>query len=112
MKLHVLLWLVLALAGYTRLANLEGTFAQGKVFFGGLDSYYHVRRITLAVEHYPAVPTSDAYVNYPDGARLDWPVGFDLAAASLVKLAQVFAPGQRTLEVVLTFINPALGVLT
>lgn len=107
-----LLLLVVAVASYTRLTNWAGAFGPGgDVRFGGLDSYYHVRRVELTVRHYPRVPMFDAWANHPEGARLDWPIGFDLALATVCKLAMWLAPSPTTLHAIAALFDPLLGVL-
>ena len=49
------------------------------------DAYYHLRRIQFAVHHFPAVPAFDPYVNFPEGARIIWPPGFDLLLATAAR---------------------------
>ncbi len=62
---------------------------RGAVFLGN-DAYYHVRRIQYAASHYPTVLDFDPYVNFPEGAPIYWPHGFDLLLASAARL---FLPG-------------------
>lgn len=112
----VLLLLVLLLAGYTRLTNWAGVFdhdhtGQAQVFYGGVDSYYHMRRVQLTIHHYPRVPFFDAYVNHPEGATLDWPATFDFVLATLCLAGQHLSGSTRAAEVIAALFSPALGVL-
>lgn len=50
------------------------------------DPYYHLRRIQYAVAHFPRIIDFDPFVNFPEGARIVWPPGFDLLLAAAAKL--------------------------
>src|SRR4029078_9396826 len=55
---------VVALATVPRLSTAEGTFRDSGVVLGGEDSYYHMRRIELALDNGGVIPPVDRYVNY------------------------------------------------
>ena len=75
-----------------RLSNVAGTFRDSGVVLGGEDSYYHMRRIELALGNGGVIPAVDPYVNYPEGALLDWPPGFDLTLAGITTLVRSVWP--------------------
>jgi asparagine N-glycosylation enzyme membrane subunit Stt3 len=83
---------VVAVATVPRLSNVEGTFRDSGVVLGGEDSYYHMRRIELALDNGGVIPPVDRYVNYPEGALLDWPPGFDLTLAGITAIVRSVWP--------------------
>ena len=108
---RVLLACVLLLAAATRLANIPGVFVGGEVLINDEDSAYHWHRASLAATRYPKVHSFDAYTNYPTGARMMWPIGFDLALATLVRAVGLVTAGHVRPEVVGVLFDPLLGVL-
>ncbi|NQT54556.1 hypothetical protein HQ576_21045 [bacterium] len=84
-------------------------FVGGRVLLPGYDTYYHMRRIQGAVEHFPHVPSFDAFVNYPSGARIYWPEGFALPLAALAKAAGA-TPWSAEVERVCAWAIPGLGL--
>ncbi len=108
----MLLGLVLLLAAATRLANVPGVFVGGRILIWDEDSSYHWHRAWLAAERYPKVHTFDWYTNYPTGARMMWPVGFDLALATLVRVVGFVSGGRVTPLAVGVLFDPLLGVLS
>jgi dolichyl-diphosphooligosaccharide--protein glycosyltransferase len=95
-----------------RCLNYKGVFAGADVIFYGIDSYGHMRRIMLAVLHFPQVPTFDYFLNYPGGAEIPWPVGFDFLLAGGAWLLGGFGPPARyTLESICALATPVLGTL-
>ena len=102
---------VLVAAFFIRARDARHVFVGGRVLVPGYDEYYHLRRIQKTVEAFPRVPCFDAYVNYPEGARIYWPEGFDLALATLAKLAGA-RPWTAQVERVCAWAIPVLGVLT
>ncbi|HVN75337.1 MAG TPA: STT3 domain-containing protein [Thermoanaerobaculaceae bacterium] len=108
---RVLLAVVLLLAAATRLANIPGVFVAGQVLISDEDSAYHWHRALLAAKRYPRVHTFDYYTNFPTGARMMWPIGFDLALATLVRAVEFATAGHVRPEVVGVLFDPLLGVL-
>ena len=108
----IILILVLALAVATRLANAPGVFVGGQVLIWDEDSAYHMYRSSLAAERFPKVHTFDSYTNFPTGARLMWPIGFDLALATLIRFVALVTGGHVRPEVVGVLFDPFLGVLS
>jgi len=106
---RALLFLLLAIAAYARLTNLGGVYLPQGIFLGGVDSYYHARRMQVLVENFPKVPLHDPYMNAPQGLDVDWFIGFDLALSWSAKLVGAIFP---TAELhVAVFFGPVLGVL-
>jgi dolichyl-diphosphooligosaccharide--protein glycosyltransferase len=83
---------VVVLATVPRMSNVAGTFRDSGVVLGGEDSYYHMRRIELALDNGGVIPPVDRYVNYPEGALLDWPPGFDLTLAGITAFVRSVWP--------------------
>lgn len=76
--------LVLALAAWVRVVTVFDVLGTGEVIPpGDGDSAYHLSRILYAVERFPALPTVDPNMNWPDGAACPWADGFDLLGAAL-----------------------------
>lgn len=84
----ILLAALLAGAAIRILPAWSTVFAGREVRFLSADPLYHLRRIQYAVHHFPSILNVDPYVNFPEGARIIWPAGFDLllAAASRILL--------------------------
>ena len=66
-----------------RFAVLPHVFTARGLIFPESDPFYHARRILLTLQHFPSVNQFDGYANFPEGARIYWPVGFDLGMAAL-----------------------------
>lgn len=77
----------LSAAGWARLAEAPRVLGQGELVPMDGDSAYHLRRILWAVERFPALPTVDRFMNWPDGAPCPWADGFDLLGAALARAA-------------------------
>ncbi|OGP81826.1 MAG: hypothetical protein A2Y95_00670 [Deltaproteobacteria bacterium RBG_13_65_10] len=71
---------------WVRFAPAPSILTPSGVILTESDPFYHARRILLALAHFPRVPQFDAYMNFPEGARIYWPSGFDLAMATLAGL--------------------------
>ena len=87
-------WLLLACAAglglAVRLACWGDTFADGRVYFYGNDSWYHMRRVVFALDHgfrLPDFGRIDPYLNYPEGGQGYWGPLFDWGVASLLSAA-------------------------
>ena len=70
-----------------RARDARYVFDGERVLVPGHDPHYHMRRIQHAVARWPAVPARDGWVNAPEGAEIYWPAGFDLALATLARVA-------------------------
>jgi len=95
-----------------RLRNLKAVLADGKVLFGLGDPYYHLRRVLLTLEHFPRVPSFDSYTNFPEGARIIWPPGFDLLVAAVSWIAGLGHPSRHRVEATAALLIPFLGAVT
>jgi len=71
-----------------------------------------MRRIFLTMAHYPSVPDFDFYVNFPTGALVNWPGGFDLLLATLSMALGEADPSPLFVERVCATSIPFLGTLT
>ncbi|HEV8376224.1 MAG TPA: hypothetical protein VGR38_08375 [Candidatus Polarisedimenticolia bacterium] len=101
---------VVALA--LRLRNIRGVLLGDRVLFGYDDPYYHLRRILLTLRHFPSVPAFDSYTNFPDGAVITWPPGFDLLVSLVCWIAGLGHPSDHRVEVVAALFVPFLGAAT
>ena len=81
------------------------------IFFG-TDPLYHMRRIFLTLADYPNVPVFDFYVNFPAGALVNWPPGFDFLLATLSKVLSPGEPSTLLVERVCAWSIPLLGTIT
>jgi asparagine N-glycosylation enzyme membrane subunit Stt3 len=103
---------VVLLAIAIRMRNLGAIFLSGFPVLFGTDPWYHLRRIELALHGGFGIPQFDSYVNFPTGALIDWPPGFDvLMAAGSLGLAP-FMPADYGLVGTLAVLVPILGALT
>jgi len=104
--------LVYAVAVILRLRNIRGVLVGDRVLFGFDDSYYHLRRVYLTLQHFPKVPSFDYYLNFPNGAIITWPPGFDLLVSFVCWIAGLGHPSPHRLEVAAALLIPFLGGLT
>lgn len=95
----------------TRLHNLAGIYLDRMTILFGTDSYYHLRRVELALHNGLPVPQFDTYVNFPMGATIDWPPGFDVLMAGSYLAIAPFLPDDVSLAAVLAAVIPVLGAL-
>jgi dolichyl-diphosphooligosaccharide--protein glycosyltransferase len=95
----------------TRLHNLAGIYLDEATILFGTDPYYHLRRIELAIHDWFAIPQFDSYVNFPTGATIDWPPGFDVLMAAGYLVVAPFLPDDVGLVAVLAAMIPVLGAL-
>jgi asparagine N-glycosylation enzyme membrane subunit Stt3 len=94
----VLLGLVIRTAAFRNFINPAGGF-----YFYNVDSYDHLRRVTLGVHSFPHVPVFDSYAGYPKGMGQIWSPLYDyiLSAISLL-----LGGSRTTIETVCFFANP------
>ena len=104
--------LVYAVAVLLRLRNFREVLMGDRVLFGFDDPYYHLRRIYLTMQHFPKVPAFDSYLNFPDGAVITWPPGFDLLVSTVCWIAGLGHPSMHRIEVTAALLIPFLGGLT
>ncbi|MBW1807135.1 MAG: hypothetical protein JRJ87_03000 [Deltaproteobacteria bacterium] len=83
-------------------------FSNGTVVLPGTDPYYHLWRAEMLVNSFPALPTFDAFISFPQGAHIPWPPGFDL----LVALPGLLGGGSSILATWGAVLMPLLGGLS
>jgi len=107
----VLLFVALFAGAAARVLSVRALVLSGPgALLLSTDPYYHARRIQHAVRHFPSVPEFDPFVNFPEGARIIWPKGFDLLLASAARLA-LPDPRPDLVERFCALAIPLLGVL-
>ncbi|MEM7409356.1 MAG: STT3 domain-containing protein [Myxococcota bacterium] len=74
-----------ALAALLRLLPGSSVFtSEGALLWDG-DSYYHMRRVAHALQHFPDFLFFDPYLDYPRGTEPHWPPGFDWTLAAILR---------------------------
>ncbi|MDD5758649.1 MAG: STT3 domain-containing protein [Desulfobulbaceae bacterium] len=81
----------------------------GGFYFYSIDSYDHLRRITLGVQRFPSLADFDYYAAFPLGLGQLWAPGFDYVLSALCSLA---GGGREVIETICFFFNPAVAALT
>jgi dolichyl-diphosphooligosaccharide--protein glycosyltransferase len=104
--------LVYGVALALRLRNVRSVLAGDRVLLGFDDPYYHLRRVLLTLTHFPRVPVFDFYTNFPQGARITWPPGFDLFVAGVSWIAGLGHPTRHQVEVTAALLIPFVGAVT
>ncbi|OYT73204.1 MAG: hypothetical protein CFK52_02770 [Chloracidobacterium sp. CP2_5A] len=109
--------LLYLLAFVVRLSNLGGVVTSFGVFPISTDSFYHLRRIQAAVADGLRVPDFDRYVNFPDGASVNWPFGFDWLYAAVTRGLYALSggaglPDEGWTVAVACFLTPLIGAAT
>ncbi len=104
----IMLWAFLGVfirtAAFRNFINPGGGF-----YFYNVDSYDHLRRVTLGVHSFPHVPIFDSYAGYPSGMGQIWAPLYDYVLSALC----VLLGGSRvTIETVCFFANPFYAALT
>ncbi len=99
------------LALILRLGNWVGVFTPVGVFPEGPDSYLHLRRILAAVSHFPFVPGTDRYLNFPEGGHTYWPYGFDIFYAAVIKLLTLGMADDWWATAIASLVTPVVGAL-
>jgi len=108
-----LVFLAALLALLIRCPNWGSTFPEpGRVVFSFSDPFYHMRRVSLAFEHFPRLPTLDFYSNFPEGAVEVWPPLFDQILIAFAWLIGLGHPSPYQIEIAGALAPPLLGVLT
>jgi dolichyl-phosphooligosaccharide-protein glycotransferase len=82
--------------------------AGGALVMPDTDPYYHLRRVSLLLEHGLDRSFHDAWLSFPGGAAIPWPPGFDL----LVSLPGWLGAGPGAVSLWGAWLSPALGGLT
>lgn len=105
--LPILLIGVLAL-GVRALGFSDVFSGDGEVVFRMDDASYHARRVFYGVANFPSVLSFDPYLNYPDGARVPWPLLYDW----LLSLVGWLLGGSAVVvNTILAWVSPVLGAL-
>jgi dolichyl-diphosphooligosaccharide--protein glycosyltransferase len=76
----------------------------------GSDAFYHLRRITHSVLHFPDVLVFDPYINFPTGAKPIWTPAFDWTIA--LALRPFVAGDLAAIERLAVWVPPVLGAAT
>lgn len=66
-----------ALAVFARLSRHATVWVGDAVIAPEPDAFYHLRRATLTLEHFPRVPLRDPWLDWPVGGAATWSPGFD-----------------------------------
>ncbi|MFC1850459.1 hypothetical protein ACFL27_09740 [candidate division CSSED10-310 bacterium] len=95
-----------------RLGRYEDAVFRGKIQFLGADTYYHMRRIHLAVMNWPQLIQFDSYLDYPQGAGVVNAPGYDFLTATLAFLAAGGRYNPEIVDLVGSLLPPLLGAST
>ncbi len=83
----LLLGLALALALLLRALGFEWVFVDdATLVFAPGDAQYHARRALYGFVNFPEVLFFDPYINFPGGAAISWPPGFDFTLSAFGRL--------------------------
>ena len=80
----------------------------GGFYFYSIDSYDHLRRITLGVKRFPSLADFDYYAAFPHGLGQLWAPGFDYLLSAICFLA---GGTRATIETICFFFNPFAATL-
>ena len=75
------------IAVLARISSWPEIFTQEGVLLADGDAYYHMWRIWHCVTHFPSILETDGYMNFPMGAQVPWPPGFDWVTAALIRFS-------------------------
>lgn len=81
---------------------------QGGFHFYSIDSYDHLRRITLGVNLFPSLANFDYYAAFPQGLGQIWAPGFDYMLSAICLLA---GGSKEVIETICFFFNPFAAAL-
>lgn len=101
--------LLLGGAAWLRLSGWRRVLISGELMPQGGDSAYHLRRIMLAAESFPRVPTFDPWMNWPEGGLCHWAPGMDFLGGGLVRGAGA-DPGTLSAAVLVSLLPVLFGV--
>ncbi|MBX7222766.1 MAG: hypothetical protein K1Y36_22650 [Blastocatellia bacterium] len=106
-------WVVLfPLALVFHLTNWKGVFTPAGVLPLATDSYLHLNRVERTLEHFPLVPNTDFFINFPVGGYVYWPVGFDFLYAALVKILTLGNPTPAKTAAICAVLTPVFSAMT
>ncbi|UCG91445.1 MAG: glycosyltransferase family 39 protein, partial [candidate division WOR-3 bacterium] len=97
---NILLAVILGIGFFLRFAHGYLRHIMLGITFITPDPYYHVRRIVLAAQHFPHLPTFDYYLSYPTGAHCIWPPLYDFLCAMLAFIIGIGNPSVKLIEFV------------
>ncbi len=100
-----------ALALAVRSLSWPQVFQGGRVVFFGMDAWYHMRRVAIALSGNGWPPSFDPYLNFPHGAMPIWPPYFDALLAWAVWPAAALG-GFGAAEAAAAWLPPLVGALT
>ncbi|MBN2383583.1 hypothetical protein JXQ70_11945 [bacterium] len=76
------------------------------------DALYHLVRIQQTLEHYPFVPVTTKYEEYPQGSDYESPPLYPLLLATPLKIISLFKPlSDLSMRRILAFWGPVSGIL-
>lgn len=104
---HQAAWAITALGFAIRLLPFHFVFKGGSLVPFGVDACYHMRRANLLIEDFPAWRLYDYFINYPRGAPIYWPPGFDF----LLALPGLLGLGQSAMQLWAALVPPLFGAL-
>jgi len=84
------------------------TVESGRVVFFGMDAWYHMRRVQVALANGGWPPGFDPYVNFPHGGWPIWPPLFDAVVTWILWPVHTVADW-FVVEVVASLLPPFLG---
>ncbi|MBI3182472.1 MAG: peptide transporter [Myxococcales bacterium] len=90
---------------WARLAGIGNVLTAGGVFLKPTDSHYYVRFALLQLTSFPGFASFDAYVNFPEGARIYWP-----PLHTWLVTAAVWLSGSRGPEAGAAFVGPLVAM--
>lgn len=106
-----MVWLLLASGLLLRLSSWRSVFRDGEIFFVDTDDFYHLRRIMTAAANFPALPTFDYYLGYPEGFHCQWPPLFDWFVGGVTLAAGLGAPTLELSRIIAALAPPLAGTL-
>jgi len=89
----------------------DQVFADGSVWFKGVDPWYHMRLVENLIAHFPHWSFFDPYTFYPHGTAIPWPPLYDMLIAGAALIVGLGHPSLYTIETVGAFTPAVLGAL-
>lgn len=106
------LFSVFLIAFLIRLLRYNDAFFNGKIVFLDADTYYHLRMIHFLVQNWPHLLHFDWYFNFPNGAGVVLPPGFDFLIGTTAYLISFGKYSKETVDLVAAIAPSFLGALT
>ncbi len=94
-----------------RFLPVRWVFQPDGVRFYDSDSYYHMRRVWMCIEHFPRVPIHDPFENHPFGGVTMWPPLHDALITAVILAFGGRHPSVRLVESVGAVAPAVLGAL-